>query len=187
MKEDIKSEALEDGHCMTGVSLNPWMAPWSRAVSPNFFTLGETEMKRCFWSWLFPFPPIKVQFKETSHIQRQRSPTKIKIVGAGATAVWCWSDFEEIPHVQGQRRSPSKTVGGVKSHLESNPIPATDAQRAQTYLAHTRTQRPYRDWDRTVSGCLLRRYRSAVDCCGGRGSGCSRSGYDISPLGGGHH
>ena len=136
---------------------------------------------------LFPFPPIKVQFKETAHIQRQRSPTKIKIVGAGATAVWCWSDFEEIPHVQGQRRSPSKTVGGVKSHLESNPIPATDAQRAQTYLAHTRTQRPYRDWDRTVSGCLLRRYRSAVDCCGGRGSGCSRSGYDISPLGGGHH
>jgi hypothetical protein len=23
MKEDIKSEALEDGQCMTGVSLNP--------------------------------------------------------------------------------------------------------------------------------------------------------------------
>ena len=27
-------------------------------------------------------------------------------------------------HVQGQRRSPSKMVGGVKSHLESNPIPS---------------------------------------------------------------
>ena len=35
--------------------------------------------------------------------------------------------------------------------------------------------------------CLLRRYRSAVHCCGGRGSGCSRPGYGISPLGGGHH
>ena len=23
-------------------------------------------------------------------------------------------------------------------------------------------------------GCLLRRYESALDCCGGRGSGCSR-------------
>ena len=32
---------------------------------------------------------------------------------------------------------------------------------------------------------LLRRYRSAVDCCRGRDSGCSRPGYGISPLGGG--
>ena len=32
----------------------------------------------------------------------------------------------EIPQVQGQR-SPSKTVGGVKSNLESNPIPAREA------------------------------------------------------------
>ena len=50
----------------------------------------------------------------------------------GAVAAWCWSDFEEISHVRGQRRSPSKTVGGVKSHLESNVIPARDARRAQT-------------------------------------------------------
>jgi len=26
-----------------------------------------------------------------------------------------------------------------------------------------------------------------VDCCRGRGSGSSRPGYGISPLGGGHH
>ena len=49
---------------------------------------------------------------------------------------------EEIPHIQGQRRSPSKMVGGVNSHLESNPIPTTEAQRAQTNLVHTRTQGP---------------------------------------------
>ena len=39
--------------------------------------------------------------------------------------------------------------------------------------------------------CLLWRYRSAVACFRGRGSGCSRPGWDISPLGGGcywpHH
>ena len=46
------------------------------------------------------------------------------------------------------------------------------------------TQRPHRDWDRTVIECLLWRYRSAVDCCGGRGSGCMRPGYGISHLGG---
>ena len=34
--------------------------------------------------------------------------------GAEAVAVQCWSNFEEIPHVQGQRRSPRKMVGGVK-------------------------------------------------------------------------
>ena len=63
----------------------------------------------------------------------------------GAVAAWHWRGCEEIPHVQGQRRSPSKTVGGVKSHLESNPIPTRDTQRAQTNFVHTRTQRPHRD------------------------------------------
>ena len=52
---------------------------------------------------------------------------------------------KKIPHVQGQRRSPSKTVGGAKSHLESNPISARDTRRAQTNLVHTRAQRPHRD------------------------------------------
>ena len=100
-------------------------------------------------------------------------------------AAQCWSTCEEISHVQGQRRSPSKMVGGAKSHLESNPLPARDAQRAQTDLVCTKTQRPHRDWDRTVFGCLLRRYRSAVDCYSDRVSGCSRPGCGVSPFGGG--
>ena len=121
----------------------------------------------------------------TKDVQGQRSPSKM--VGTGTVAARCWSGCEEIIHVQGQRRSPSKTVGGANSHLESNPIPARDAQRAHTNLVCTRTQRPHRDWDRTVSEHLLWRYGSAVDCCRGRGSGCSRPGYGISPLGGGCH
>ena len=48
-------------------------------------------------------------------------------------------------HIQEKRGRPNKMVGGGKSHLESNPIPARDAQRAQTKLVHTRTQRPHRD------------------------------------------
>ena len=87
---------------------------------------------------------------------------------------------------QGQR-SPRKVVGGANSHLESNPIPTRDAQRAQTNLIHPRTQEPQRDWDRTAFGHLLWRYRSAVDCHRDRGSGCSRLGYGISHLGGGRH
>ena len=131
-------------------------------------------------------------FEKITHVQGQRSPSKTEGAGAwlhstGATAARVWSDFEEITHIQGQRWSSRKTVGGEKSCLESNPIPARDAQYAQTNLVGTRTQRPYRDWDRTVFEYLLWRYGSAVDCCKGRGSGCSRLGYGISPLGGGCH
>ena len=71
--------------------------------------------------------------------------------------------------------------------VESNLIPARDAWRAQTNLVRTRTQRPHRDWARTVFEYFLQMYGSAVVCCRGRGSGCSRPGYGISPLGGGHH
>ena len=58
--------------------------------------------------------------------QGQRSHRKT--VGAGAVAVQHWNFFEEISHVQGQRINPSKTVGGANSCLESNPIPAREAQ-----------------------------------------------------------
>ena len=90
------------------------------------------------------------------HVQGQRIPSKT--VGAGAVAVMHWRNCDQIPHVQGQRRSPGKTVGGAKSHLEANPVPSREAQWAQTNLVCTRSQRPQRDWDRTVVGCLLRRY-----------------------------
>ena len=35
--------------------------------------------------------------------------------------------------------------------------------------------------------CLLWKYGPAMDCRRDRGSGCSRPGYGISPLGGGRH
>ena len=114
-------------------------------------------------------------WEEIPHIQGQRNSPN-KTVGAGAADVQFWNEFEEIPHIQAQRRNPRKTVGGANSHLESNPIPARDAQWAQTNLVCTRTQEPHRDWDRTVFEHLLWRYGSAVDCRRGRGSGWSRRG-----------
>ena len=106
------------------------------------------------------------------------------MVGTGAVAALCWSSCEKIPHAQEQRGSPSKVVGGVNSHLESNPIPARDAQRAQTNLVHTRTQGPHRDGNTAVFEHLLWRYGLAVLCYRDRAFGC---GYGISPLGEGHH
>ena len=73
-------------------------------------------------------------------------------------------------------------VGGAKSHLEWRVIGARDAQRAQTNLVPTRTQRPYRDWNRIVFECLQWRYGSAVACHRDRGSRFNRLVYGISPL-----
>ena len=56
-----------------------------------------------------------------------------KTAGTGAAAVQHWNDSEKIPNVQGQRRRPSRLVERVKSHLESNPIPTRD--RAHTVCA----------------------------------------------------
>ena len=101
------------------------------------------------------------------------------------------SHQKKTPYIQGQRRNLSKITGGVKTHLESNPTATRDAQRAQTNLVHIGTQRPHRDWARTVCECLLWRYGLAMACCRAMGSGCSRPGCGISPLGGGcyqpHH
>ena len=92
------------------------------------------------------------------------------------------SHQRNIPHVQGQRGRSNEMVGGMKSCLESNCVPARNARRTQTNLVCTRTLRPHRDWARTVFEYLLWRYGSAVDCCRGRGSGCSRPRYDIALL-----
>ena len=75
----------------------------------------------------------------------RKDPQVNKFCGSVAVAVQHWSNFEEIPHIQGQRRSPSKTVGGAKSCLASNPTYARDAQRAQINLVYIRTQRPHRN------------------------------------------
>ena len=95
------------------------------------------------------------------------------------------SHQKSIPHVQGQRRSHSKMVGGAKLHLESNPIPARDFWRAQTKpCAPQGTPQSLSQTCLWVFECLLWRYGLAVACCRGKGSGCYRPGYGKSPLGG---
>ena len=59
-----------------------------------------------------------------------RTP-KLQLVGEQSSTGECWFLPKKILHVQGQRRSPNKTVGGVKLHLESNFIPTRDTQRMQ--------------------------------------------------------
>jgi len=79
-------------------------------------------------------------------------------------------------------------VWGAKLCLESNPIPARDARKAHTKpCAHQETPQRLNQTCLWVFEHLLWRYRSAVACHRGRGSGCSRPTCGISPLGGGRH
>ena len=92
---------------------------------------------------------------------------------------------KKIPHIWGQRTSPSKMIGETKSHLESNPIPTKGAWRAQTKpCAQQEMPQRLSQTCLWVLGCLLQRCGSAGR---GRGSGCSRPGCGISPFGRGHH
>ena len=100
------------------------------------------------------------------------------------------SHQKKIPHIQGQRRSPRKTVEGVKSHLESNPIPARDTRRAQTKLwVHRDPETPRRLSQKClwVFEYLLWRNSSARACPRGGVTGFSRPGCRKSVLGRGCH
>ena len=60
-----------------------------------------------------------------------RTP-KLQLAAEQPLAGKCWIPPKKIPHVQGQRRSPNKMVGGAKLRLESNPILTGDAWMTQT-------------------------------------------------------
>ena len=65
--------------------------------------------------------------------------------------------------------------------FEANPIPARDSEGSNKPCAHQDPEIPQR-LNQTVFECLLRKYRSAVDCCRNRGSECSRPRNGISFL-----
>ena len=95
----------------------------------------------------------------------------------------CWIPPKNTPNIQEQRRSPSRTVGGAKSCLESNPIPIRDAQSAQTKpCTHQESPQRLSQICLWVSECLLQRYGSTVACHKGRGSGYRRQEVTINPT-----
>ena len=71
-----------------------------------------------------------------------------------------------IPHAKGHRRSPRKTVGGAKLHLESNPLPTRDSWKDQTKpCVHQETPQRLNLICLWLFEYLLWRYRSSVACC----------------------
>ena len=121
-----------------------------------------------------------------------------------------------IPYVQGQR-SCSKVLGtgvgscmvleqlwGEMSHLRAKEKSQQDGSRGEimfrleSHTCHRCSEgwnKPYVHQDSETPQRLIQnsvwvspgRYGSAVGCCRGRGSGCSRPGCGKGPLGRGHH
>ena len=119
-----------------------------------------------------------------------RTP-KLQLTAEQPSTGECWVHQKEIPHVQGQRRSPSKTVGGVKSHLESNHIPARDARWTPTKpCTHQDTETPQRlsqtcVWvfsEVRVSSGLLQGQGLWVQLPGHTAWGISPLGVSINPT-----
>ena len=71
--------------------------------------------------------------------------------------------------------------------LGSSPLlTRTSSGNTQTHFVCSRAQRPT-ETETELFQHLLWRKRSAADYRRDKGSGCSRPGYGMSPLGGGHH
>ena len=93
----------------------------------------------------------------------------------------CWipakKKKKKIHHIQGQRRSHNKMVGGVKSCLESKLRPPEMLRGFKQNLMWTRTWGTHKRLSQIclwVFECLLQWHGSTVACHGNRGSGCSR-------------
>ena len=67
------------------------------------------------------------EWKDTCSSSPEKSP-KLQLAAEQSSTGEHWiPPKKKISHIQGQRRSPSKSVGGEKLHLESNPIPVRGA------------------------------------------------------------
>ena len=104
------------------------------------------------------------------------------------------SHQKKIPHVHWQRRSPSKTVKGAKTHLNQTPYLPEMLRGLKQKRAHQDSWYPTRDWARAAFVFLSVSCRDTgelwVVCRGSRSSGCSRPGgmmCGIRPLGGDRH
>ena len=84
------------------------------------------------------------------------------------------------------KEKPQQHSRRVKITFRANPIPTRDAWRAQTKPCAQQETPAETEPDLSLSVCLLQRYRSAVACHRGRGSGCNSLWCGINPLGGSH-
>lgn len=111
----------------------PAPASWAGHLSTSHVSVcGMPASEPCLWEQVTQLPLSPVCFPGlgmTPPSQGTRVPLRrpsgtalevqwLRCLAPNTVAEWRWSVFEEIPHIRGQGRSPSKTAGGTKSHLE---------------------------------------------------------------------
>ena len=103
-----------------------------------------------------------------------RTP-KLQLTAEQPSTEECWiPPKKDTPCSRAKKKSQQDSRRG-NWHLESNRIPARDAQRGQTKpCAHQEMPQRLNQTCLWMFECLLRRYKSVVVCRRGRGSGCSR-------------
>ena len=163
------------------------LAIWSLVPLPFLNPVWTSGSSRFMYRWSLAWRILSITL-----LACEMSATVLQL-SKGIAFLWDWNENWPFPVLWPLLSFPNLLAYGNcemilnKIAFRIKPIPTRDVQRVQTNLVHTRTQRSHRDWTRTVFECLLQRYRSVVDCCRDRGSGYSRLGYGISPLGGDCH
>ena len=104
-----------------------------------------------------------------------RTP-KLQLTAEQPSTEECWVPPKKDTPCSRAKKKPQQDSGRGNWHLESNRIPARDAQRGQTKpCAHQEMPQRLNQTCLWMFECLfLWRYSSAVVCHRGRGSGCSR-------------
>ena len=121
----------------------------SRRMCAHLLLLRTPKWPTCCWTAIY---------------KRMLAPTKTK-----------QNKQTEKTHIQEQRRSPNKMVGGMNSCLESNPIPTRDTWRAQKKKSCSQQQR---DWARPAFACWRAPCRATDQqwSAAGTRTRCSRPG-----------
>ena len=135
------------------------------------------------WRWSGSCMALERMWGDTPRAKAEKPQKDGRCYSSSCVALkWLWEDTphpraKEKPQQDGRR---GEIAFRIKSHTHQR-----HSEGSNKSCEHQDPETPQRLRQNCV--WLLWRYGSAVDCRRGRGSGCSRLGYGISPLGADHH
>ena len=156
----------------------PWWGPWATAPAPSRLLLPPVPQCFCCCSSISRSDHSEGKISEETvtsdnevHLWRKMeeckdmhssSPTrtlKLQVAAEQLSTGECWIPPKRDTSHPRAKEKPQQDGRRGKITFRITPLPARGTQRAQTNLVCTRTQRPHRDWARTVFECLLWRYK----------------------------
>ena len=161
----------------------PWWGPWATAPAPSRLLLPPVLQcyccsSACCCSSISTLDCSEGKISEETatsdnevhlwhkmaeykdmHSSSPERTLKLQVAAEQLLTGECWiPPKRDTPHPRAKEK-PQQDGRRGKIEFRITPLPARDAQRAQTNLVRTRTQRPHGDWARTVFEYLLWRYK----------------------------